>query len=74
MVYQYKGQNFSTSFLSNWVNRIRRIKDIKEKVKNYTDMTISIKHPTNSSNGDISSLNDQETINNFPQNFTNFIT
>lgn len=82
LVYQCKGQNFSTPpFLSNWVNRIRKIKDIKAKVKRYLDMTDSIKHKpntsntTNNSNEDVcsSAIADLDSMNNFPENFTNYI-
>jgi len=77
LVLQCKEQNFSTSpFLSNWVNRLRKIKDIKSRVKRHLDMTdsSSIKHKPNNANSteDVCSTAINE-LDNFTENFTNYI-
>lgn len=73
LVCQCKGQNFSSSpFLSNWVNRIRKIKHVRERAKNQTNM----RHKSNNSNEDVSSSSlsgETNLTSNSLENFTSYI-
>lgn len=74
LVCQCKGQNFTSSpFLSNWVNRIRKIKHVRERAKNQT--TMRQKSNANNSNEDVSSALGGETnlASNSLENFTHYI-
>lgn len=77
LVCQCKGQNFSSSpFLSNWVNRIRKIKTVRERAKNHTNMTLSMKCKSNAANSteDVSSSAFAgDLAGNSLENFTNYI-